>query len=177
MTQPGRIYLIGFMGSGKTTAGKRLASEIGWHFIDLDSVIEEKYGMPIDRIFMLSGEKTFREYETETLQSLSTEDNTVISVGGGAPCFFGNMDYMKKTGRVVYLKMTPAHLKKRIIEDHKKRPLIKGLNDPELEKFIELRLTDRELYYMKAGIIIDNSGSDLSKLTSKLIKILNLKQK
>jgi shikimate kinase len=172
MTNSRRIYLIGFMGSGKSTTGKNLASDLGWHFIDLDELISHYLKKSIDEIFILSGEKTFRQYESDILHNLTLKGDTVISVGGGAPCFFDNMDFMKKTGEVVYLKMTPSQLKNRLIADNKPRPLLKGLNESELEKFIEFRLTEREIYYLQAGVIVDASIGDVNNLTEKLAQIV-----
>ena len=112
MTKHKRIYIIGFMGSGKTTAGKKLAAALKWSFIDLDLEIEKSQGKSISEIFSGPGEQLFRQIESETLHSLHIESDTVISIGGGTPCFCGNMDFMKKNGLVIYLRMTPVQLRK-----------------------------------------------------------------
>src|SRR5664279_2631025 len=92
------VYIIGFMGSGKSTAGKKLASLLGWSFIDFDKRIEEHTGKPISEIFSQHGENYFRNLETEILKNLKAETDTVISTGGGTPCYGDNMDYMLETG-------------------------------------------------------------------------------
>src|SRR5665647_886628 len=102
------VYIIGFMGSGKTTAGKKLAAALGWSFIDLDKKIEEHTGKIIPDIFSQNGEVWFRNVEAEVLRSLNELTNTVISTGGGAPCHDDNMDYMLETGFTVYIKLNPG---------------------------------------------------------------------
>ena len=177
MIQFRRIYLIGFMGSGKTTAGKKLATTLGWPFLDLDDIIEQKYSKSIEEIFMLSGEKTFREYEKSCLHNLGTEEDTVVSAGGGAPCFSDNMTFMNQTGRVVYLRMSPLQLKERLLSDPKPRPLLKGLNPSELERYIELKLSEREAFYNQAFLIEDGYDLDISKLAKKIIQLFSVRRK
>jgi shikimate kinase len=166
-----RIYLVGFMGCGKTEAGQKLASVLGWNFLDLDELIEQRYKRSIEDIFLLSGEKIFRQYESDILHNIDIKGDTVISVGGGAPCFHGNMDFMKRKGKVVYLRMTPSQLKMRLMADKKQRPLLKGLKEPDLEKFIEMRLKDRELFYMEAGLIVDGYDPDIKVLAERLMQM------
>ncbi len=101
ITRPRIAYLIGYMGCGKSTAGRKLASSLGWEFLDLDEFIEREKSQSIDEIFMLSGEKTFRQYESDILRNLDIKADTVISVGGGTPCFSENMEYMKATGKII----------------------------------------------------------------------------
>lgn len=177
MIQAKRVYITGFMGCGKTTAGKELASLLGWQFLDLDELIEKQYNKRIEEIFILSGEKTFREYESAILHNLNIEEDTIISVGGGAPCFGDNLDFMKRTGKIIYLRMTPVQLKTRISKDKKPRPLVKGLNEQELEKFIELRLAERELFYMQAGLIEDGSFVDIKLLAEKVMQVFRRRGK
>jgi shikimate kinase len=159
------------MGSGKSTAGKKLAAIMGWDFIDLDELIEQTYSKSIAEIFMLSGETVFRKYESELLRDMNILADTVVSVGGGAPCFSGNMEYMKKNGKVIYLKMTPKELKERLMEDKKPRPLLKGLQGDELEKFIELRLIDRESFYMQANLVENGNDPDFGLLAEKTLQM------
>lgn len=156
------------MGSGKSTAGKKLAALLGWDFVDLDDRIEKEHGRTIEEIFLLSGEKTFRQYETDLLHNFEPEKNTVISVGGGAPCFYENMEYMKKRGHTIYLKMSPEELSERIVNDKKTRPLLKGLSGAELKTFIEMKLAEREYYYLQAGMIVDGDNLDLEDIRSKV---------
>lgn len=166
------IYLVGFMGSGKSTAGKKLASLLGWTFIDLDKTIEEHTGKKISGIFSDNGEEYFRQKETELLRSLVSQKNAVISTGGGAPCYGDNMDHMLKTGLTIYLKMTPQQLHSRLSGSSHIRPLIKNMNDNQLLAFIQEKLESRENCYNRAEIIIDSINLDLNSLL-ELIKIRN----
>jgi shikimate kinase len=163
---PGRrVYIIGFMGSGKSTAGKRLSAELGWQFIDLDKEIELKAGKTIGEIFSESGEVQFRQLESQTLTGLITNTDTVISTGGGTPCYVGNMDYMLGTGMVVYIKMTPVQLKSRLEGRASARPLIKNLNPSELIQYISNKLSEREEYYLKAPIVVDGINLNMNALS------------
>jgi len=160
------VYVIGFMGSGKSTAGKKLASILGWSFIDLDKRIEEHTGRTIPEIFSQDGEACFRSLETEILKSLKFQTNTVISTGGGTPCYGENMEYMLETGLTVYLKMTPGQLKSRLAESSTERPLIKGLSSAELLRFIEEKLAYREKWYSRAEIIVEGASLNIRMLHS-----------
>jgi shikimate kinase len=167
------LYIIGFMGSGKSTTGKKLASLLGWSFIDLDTKIEEDCGKTIPEIFFQFGEDHFRKIETNVLQSLKTAKNTVISTGGGTPCFGNNMDFMLDTGLTIYLKLTPNQLKKRLSGSHGERPLIKEIGDSDLLGYIEEKLAERENWYNRAAIIVDGFNIDkttLLKLVRKSIE-------
>jgi shikimate kinase len=160
------IYIIGFMGSGKTTAGKKLASLLGWSFIDLDKRIEEYAGKTIPEIFSQSGEDYFRIIETQLLRNLKMCTKTVISTGGGTPCYIDNMDYMIETGLTIYLKLTPAELKSRLSQSKGKRPLIKDLDQNELTSFIKEKLAVREKWYERSDITMDGIDLDANLLLS-----------
>ena len=112
------------MGSGKSTAGKKLAASLGWAFVDLDKKIEQSTGKTIKEIFAESGEAHFRELEAEMLKTMQTYNNTVISAGGGTPCHGNNMDFMLESGVTVYLKLTPGQLKSRLAGSLQERPLL-----------------------------------------------------
>ena len=161
------------MGSGKSTIGKKLASLLGWSFIDLDTKIEEESGKTIPELFNQFGEDHFRKIEASCLQSLITLKNTVISTGGGTPCFGDNMDLMLQTGLTIYLKLTPAQLKKRLSGSHGERPLIKEIGESDLLGYIEGKLTERECWYKRAGIIIEGfniNKTDLLTLVRKSLR-------
>jgi len=161
-----KVYLIGFMGSGKTTAGKRLASHLGWSFIDLDRRIEEHTGMTIPELFSKYGEAYFRNTESEVLKGLEYQTDTVISTGGGTPCYGDNMNYMLETGLTIYLKLTPHQLKRRLAESKVERPLIKGLKNEGLLSFIEEKLALREKWYNRAEITLEGMSLNISTLRS-----------
>ena len=122
------IFLIGFMGSGKSTTGKRLARRMGYTFVDTDSLIAERLGMSVNKIFDRLGENAFREAETRLLNELIFKDNLVVSTGGGLPCYGGNMDLMNFNGQSVYLKVSSSVLYERLSLRKDKRPLIKDLS-------------------------------------------------
>ena len=168
------VYIIGFMGSGKSTAGKKLASVLGWSFIDLDKRIEEVTGKTIPEIFSQHGEIYFRNVETEVLRSLESLAKTVISTGGGTPCHGDNMDFMVKTGLTIYLKLTPGQLKNRLTESTHERPLIKGLTNDGLLAFIEEKLVSREKFYNRAEICVEGIDLDISALHSIVKSRLNI---
>jgi len=166
MQGKGVVYIIGFMGSGKSTAGRKLAAILGWDFVDLDRKIEERAGKTIPQIFSEEGEDNFRIIEAEVLKNMKPLKETVISTGGGTPCHGDNMDFMLANGLTIYLKMTPEQLKKRLLESSGERPLIKNVPDNELQSFIEKKLSSRENWYSKARIIIEGTNLDISLLTS-----------
>ncbi|HAX92601.1 MAG TPA: shikimate kinase [Bacteroidales bacterium] len=164
-----RIFLVGFMGSGKTTAGRKLASRLGWSFIDLDELIERDNGMSVAKIFAERGEEWFRTVESNALREIGNNRNTVISTGGGTPCFFGNMEFMLKNGLTVYLKMTPEKLNRRLSRSTAGRPLLKNIGKKELPGYISALLNERELWYSRAEITIEIERGNISALLS-LIK-------
>lgn len=162
------VYIIGFMGSGKTTAGKRLASSLKWYFVDLDKKIEEHTGLKIPEIFSLHGEDHFRLIEAEVLRSLVTVSNTVISTGGGTPCYANNMEFMLGTGFTIYLKLTPGQLLSRLSRSSDERPLIKNLTGERLLNFIGEKLAFREKWYEKSELVTDGFHLDISNLNFRV---------
>jgi shikimate kinase len=152
------------MGCGKTTAGKKLASILNWDFIDCDKVIEQKAGKRISDIFFDDGESHFRELESETLKELGNHEGSVISTGGGSPCFGDNMEFMIQSGLTVYMKLTPSQLKSRLADSKTDRPLIKNIDDHDLVDFISVKLAEREKYYNMADITVDCFNLDIHSL-------------
>jgi shikimate kinase len=155
-----RIFLIGFMGSGKSTVGKRIALHLNYSFIDMDRVIENEAGMPINRIFDEKGEDEFRRIEHELVLKISKMKKVVVSTGGGVPCFFNNMEIINKNGISIYLKMTPEDLLKRLKGSKYERPLIRDLSTAELADYITEKLREREPYYLKSKHVVD--GTELN---------------
>ncbi len=166
MLKNNQVYIIGFMGSGKTTMGLKLASLLGWTFTDLDKSVEESTGMSIPEIFSLHGETWFREVESGMLRSFKCKTNSVVSTGGGTPCFGENMDFMLETGLTLYLKLTPGQLKKRLSVSKGERPLLKELSDEDLLKFIEEKLESREKWYSRAEITVDGFNVNVKRVYS-----------
>ena len=167
------IYIIGFMGSGKTTAGKKLASLLGWKFIDLDKKIEEYTGKTITEIFSGDGEEYFREIETQLLRNLKSQTNTIVSTGGGTTCHSDNMDFMTRTGLTIYLKLTPGELQIRLSGSERGRPLIKDLEPIALQIFIEKKLAERERWYDRSDITFEGMDLDINTLLDSVKDRLN----
>ena len=149
-----RIYLIGYMGCGKSTVGKGLADALNLQFLDLDTYIEERNFKTIPELFASEGEEGFRKAEQKALHEVSEFENIVIATGGGAPCFFDNLEYIKKTGTSLYLEGSPRILAERLMNSKTERPLIKGKNKEELIAFIDETLAKRNNWYQKADVIM-----------------------
>jgi shikimate kinase len=162
------IFLVGFMGSGKSTVGQRLSGRLGYSFIDMDQRLEAEHGMTINEIFEKLGEKAFREMENHLLEEMFSLQDTVISTGGGLPCTGNNMDLINEKGVSIYLRMEPEALLHRLSRGKRRRPLIRDLSREELETFIREKLREREAVYLKAHHII--SGLDLNM--DQLVEIL-----
>jgi len=162
------VYIVGFMGSGKSTAGRKIASALGWTFMDLDRKIEERAGMTIPRIFAQEGEDHFRIIESEVLKSLGNLSDTIISTGGGTPCHGDNMEYMMGSGLTIYLKLTPWQLTRRLLDSSGERPLLRNVPDDKLIYFIEEKLAYREKWYARAKVIIYGPEIDVNLLCSKI---------
>ena len=165
-----KIFLIGFMGSGKTYWGKVWAQQNGLYFYDLDETIETKEGRSIATIFEKEGEAYFRSIETEALQHFSDKDACIIACGGGTACFNDNIQWMNEHGTTVYLAASPTYILSRVKEEKDKRPLINKLNEAELLFFIEQKLKEREPFYKQAQLIlqvIELNDNSLSTLNTK----------
>ncbi len=165
-----RVYLIGFMGSGKTTFGKRLAKQLGYTFVDTDKLIETQEGMTIPDIFALSGEAHFRALEQTVLHQTAHQTNAVIACGGGTPCFFDNIAWMRANGVVVYLKVPEKELFKRLQQASVKRPLLAGLDDAQLTAFIRDKTAERAAYYEQAHQVIDPTAVSVAFVAEQLLK-------
>ena len=154
MDSSGNIFLIGFMGSGKTYWGKLWAAQSGLQFFDLDELIEAEQQKSVAAIFEQDGEAFFRQRETAVLKTFSQKANCMIACGGGTPCFNDNMQWMNENGTTVYLEATPNDILKRVITEQEKRPLIKDLSPDELIVFIKKKLQERAPVYNAAKIIL-----------------------
>ena len=158
------IFLIGYMGSGKTTMGKYLAKELKMGFVDLDLLIEQGEGESITEIFSKIGEKEFRILEREYLKNIIKNKNTIISLGGGTPCYLDNMKLIKSSGYTVYLKVPAFILQQRLEKEVENRPMLFGMNPPEMLEFIQQHIGEREQYYLQSDMIY--AGDNLSELVS-----------
>lgn len=162
-----KIFLIGFMGCGKSTKAKQLAAKLNCEVIDLDAVIVAKTGKTITEYFAEYGEAAFRKLESETLKNYPYPETCVIATGGGLPCFFDHMEWMNANGRTVYLHMEPAMLVSRL-HNRQKRPLIQNMDDEQLLDFIKMKLTEREPFYNKAKLIVNAFDLSIDSLREKL---------
>ncbi|HVK47551.1 MAG TPA: shikimate kinase [Pseudobacter sp.] len=155
-----RIFLIGFMGAGKTHWGKQVANRMGLPFYDLDELVVAHEGKSIADIFTENGEEYFRMCEKQMLEELvEKEDSMIISCGGGTPCFFNNIDFMKRYGIVVWLNTQVEVILQRLMKERMHRPLLKDIKDEDLRNHIIRKLNERRMYYEQADVIIDKEDT------------------
>ena len=143
------------MGAGKTSLGKRLAGQLNYFFLDLDEKIATDHKKTISELFELKGEKEFRNLEKIALRQTIELENTIISCGGGTPCFHRNMDWINETGCTVYLKYPAATLAHRLLHAKVKRPLLDKVSARELEGFLREMIKARETYYSEAKMVVE----------------------
>lgn len=169
------IFIIGYMCSGKTTFGKALALETGMTFIDLDEYIEKKTGKTISGIFREQGEEFFRKLERESLIEVAEKGgNVIISCGGGTPCFFDNIEIMKRLGETVFLEASEQTLLKRLILYQEQRPIVAGRSAEEIRELIKTQLEVRLPFYLQAGIHWNSDALDsLSEIKESIDKFRN----
>ena len=148
-----RIFLIGFMGSGKSHVGRQLAASTGMDFLDLDVQIEKDQQRSIRQIFEQEGEATFRQIERDALFSMAQQEHAIIACGGGTPCFFDNMDWMNRNGITIYLQTPVSILVQRLKPEKAHRPLLQNLDDEGLHIFIRAKLAERVPFYLRASVI------------------------
>ena len=164
-----RIFLIGFMGSGKTHWGNRIAEKLQIPFYDLDAVIVQAEGMSISDIFSIKGEEYFRYMEKQTMEDLVLkEENFVLSAGGGTPCFFNNIEFMKRNGRVLWLNTSLEVLNQRLLKEKKMRPLLRNIDEAGLRAYIIRKLSERKMYYEQADMMVHEEIMALEPLVSLL---------
>ena len=154
-------YLVGYMYSGKSTFGRRLAEAKGMDFLDLDRAFEARYHYTVPRFFERFGDEAFRKLETQMLHSTAELDNTVIATGGGTPCHSGNMDFILAHGTAVYIRLSVDDTVARALRSRNPRPLLHGLPEAELRPIIEAQMKERESIYLRAPIVIDGMNPRL----------------
>ena len=164
-----KIFLIGFMGCGKSTLGKKLASRMGYEFIDLDHQIEREIGSTIASYFSAHGEAVFRSQESKTLKEFDYPENCVVATGGGTPCFFDNMKWINSNGLSIYIELPPVVLAQRLESGKDKRPLLKDLNGEALVAFIADKLAERSDYYQQCQFTISGISLTADALKSLLL--------
>lgn len=154
-----KIFIIGYMFAGKTTYGRQLANKLLMPFIDLDKLVEQHCEKTIQEIFEEQGELYFRQQEHNLLIKLCEDDNpSVISCGGGTPCFYENLEIMKRYGKVIYLRTPLNTIISRAKKGRQNRPVLSGISDYELNNFITKHFNERESYYLQADLIYDSQS-------------------
>ena len=172
MLQKQRVYIIGMMGVGKTTIGRRLANQLGFSFHDLDQIIETKNNKKIHQIFEEKSEEYFRNLESSALKSFQNL-NSVLATGGGTPIFFNNLDWMLNSGVVVWFQLPLKMMAQRIIQSKEKRPLASANSEIELQQQLETIYKEREKFYQKAHFIIETKNVSSEKLKNLANQIKN----
>lgn len=164
-----RIFLLGFMGSGKTTLGKQLSEALGLSFIDLDERIEAAAGMSITEIFKVKGEDFFRKIEAVRLREvIEEEENMILACGGGTPCYYDNITFINSSGVSVWLNTPKEVMAERLLKESALRPLVSGLSEEKLKEFIEDRLEQRLAYYSQATVTVDPSAITVEELVKQI---------
>ncbi|MBW7869302.1 MAG: AAA family ATPase [Brumimicrobium sp.] len=170
-----KVFLTGFMGSGKTKLGKMLARKLAYNFYDVDEEITLKLQLSINDIFKKLGEPEFRNQESVVLKAISNlPENAIISTGGGLPCYNDNMGFINKIGTSIYLERSPRELFQRLLTNRGERPLIKDLTENELLDYITQTLSSRSSYYEMATFIVgreEQTPEELVKLLKENNKI------
>lgn len=172
------IFLIGYMGCGKSTMGRNLSAAMNRDLIDLDHYIEARYHLTVKEIFAEKGEEAFRKIEQNILHEVGEFENIIIACGGGTPCYFDNMDFMNEHGTTVFLNASMEALMRRLStpKAKSKRPIIANKTNDELEQFIAEALKQRAPFYNKAKLIFDSSyledGVQIHNSVQALMKLI-----
>lgn len=173
-----RIYLIGYMGCGKSTIGRKIARFAHLDFADTDTLVERSEGSAVADIITYQGEEYFRGVEQRVLEATASEDDIIVSTGGGLPIWGNNMERIGQLGLSVYLRRSPQNIILRLSPyGRQKRPKFRGLNDEQLLAFMTTHMAEREPVYSRADIVIDcDNMSDNDIIDLIMSKIKNLKQ-
>ncbi len=157
------IYLIGYMGAGKTTAGRMLADKLGWHFVDLDDAFYQIHGYTTADYIRQFGLEEFRKKEKYVVEDLAElpYEHVIYATGGGYPCWEDNMDCLLELGTSIYLRWSPEHLARRLsLTDLSTRPVLQGRTEEELLEFIAPQLEERDPIYSRANHVLDVQQCD-----------------
>ena len=168
------VFLIGYMGCGKTTLGEVLARQMACRFIDLDEYIEGRQGMSIVEIFDEMGENRFRELETEALQEVALMTDVIVSCGGGTPCHGDNMALMNEAGTTVWLTTSPERITARLLlpEEKSKRPKVNNLLPDEVLPLVQEELQARSPYYAQAQLQFDSTDIETAEASERTARRL-----
>ena len=164
-----KIFLIGFMGCGKTHWGRQLADKLHLPFLDLDEEIERETGKSVTDIFSEKGEEGFRQIERASLHQLTESGGSfVMSTGGGTPCFFNNIDYLLRKGVVVWLNTSVETICQRLRKERSSRPLVAAIPDSELRAFVLKKYSGRKIFYQQAHVILPEEDLTLENLVTQI---------
>lgn len=166
------LFLVGYMGCGKSTLGRRLARRLGIPFYDTDAMVEEREGASAADVFRYEGEERFRELEREAVEEiLARREPCVVSTGGGLPVWRDNMERMNGAGTTVYLRRTAEQIAGRLSPyGRRKRPRLAGLGDDELVAFMTRDMELREPFYARARIVVECGAMDDGALTAHVLE-------
>ena len=164
------IFLVGFMGAGKTTLAKKLGSKLGYQWIDTDQEIEKKEGVKVSEIFEVRGEAYFRALEKQLIDGLIHSEKMIVATGGGLPCFNNLMETLNQLGTTIYLERTPKELFQRVKQATNSRPLIAHKSDEELLEYIESTMEKRREIYLQSNIIADRFSQTPEKIIALIQK-------
>lgn len=168
-----RLYLIGYMATGKSTIGRKVAKRTELPFFDTDKMVEEAEGAEVADIITYAGEEYFREAERRALEATAAEESAIISTGGGLPVWGDNQAWIAEHGISVYLKRTPEQILSRLSpHGRQKRPKLRGRSDEELLQFMHEHLAEREPLYMKADVVMDGSEMSDWEIADRLCELI-----
>ncbi len=166
------VFLIGYMGSGKSTIGQKLSDLLKFDFLDLDLYIQDKEGQSIPLLFQTKGEIYFRKIESRYLEEVIAKENTVVSLGGGTPCYGNNMNVILSSANAksIYLKASIPNLVERLFDERVQRPLIAHLEtENELTEFIGKHLFERSFFYSQSDIAISVDGKSVNEIIADIV--------
>lgn len=171
-----RIFLVGYMGAGKTTIGKVLSKMVGLTFIDLDYYIEGRFRKTVSQLFAERGEEGFRTIERNMLHEVAEFEDVLISTGGGTPCFFDNMAFMRQQGTTIYLQVSVGELANRLELCKQTRPVLKNRSGEELKAFVQESLASRSPFYEQAQITFNTdrliTEVDAKELSTQIMQLI-----
>lgn len=169
-----KLFLIGYMGCGKSSIGRKIARRGGLRFVDTDAEVERAEGATISDIMHYEGEEYFRRSERRALETTADDDDVVVSTGGGLPVWSDNMNRIKELGLSVYLHRSPECILPRLSPyGRQKRPKFRGLNDEELLAFMHSHMAEREPVYVRADVTIDCDTRSDEQVVDEILALLN----
>lgn len=164
-----KVYLVGFMGAGKTYWGRQLSEKLKLPFFDLDEQIESNEGKTINQLFSEKGEEYFRLLEKDTLHIITeSHESFIMATGGGTPCYFNNIDYMNNTGITVWINTSVEILYERLAKEKTNRPLLKDLDESQIRGYVLKKFSDRKIYYEQAEIIVEEENKNIDQIVEKI---------